>query len=389
MNNDYFWHRNFKIYRMKRILIYITAILLISSCTSRKSNEFIINGLIKGDFSGKVFLERNKDGQFEILDTANVENGKFRFKGELTYPDLYYIGIDESRFVGFFNEPASIKIEFNIDSLQSPVVNGSESDLAYRAYLRQQDQQRSEEISIYTAYNEASRSGDSAKMKEMEARVESFENKQKQEIMDYVTANGSSFVAPYVAMRHSYQFNLSELKQMLDSFKGAVKESSFTKMLAERIAVLERVEPGMMAPDITMNDTSGKPFSLSQLRGSVVLVDFWASWCGPCRRENPNVVEAYNEFKDKRFDILGVSFDKNKESWEKAIQDDHLTWHHVSDLQYWNNAAGKLYGIMSIPSNVLIGRDGKIIDKDLRGEDLKKALRDNLGETAAVARKAN
>ena len=129
-----------------------------------------------------------------------------------------------------------------------------------------------------------------------------------------------------------------------------------------------------MAPDFTQNDAEGKPISLSSFRGKYVLVDFWASWCGPCRRENPNVVAAYNEFKDKSFTILGVSLDQDKQKWLDAIKNDGLSWTHVSDLAYWNNAVAKKYHVESIPQNYLIGPDGKIVAKNLRGEELRDAL---------------
>ena len=129
-----------------------------------------------------------------------------------------------------------------------------------------------------------------------------------------------------------------------------------------------------MAPDITMNDTEGKPFSLSSLKGKYVLVDFWASWCGPCRGENPNIVEAYNKFKDKNFTILGVSLDEDKDAWLKAIKDDNLTWKQISDLKGWNNAAVPLYGFDAIPYNVLVDPEGKIIATSLRGSTLQLFL---------------
>jgi len=134
------------------------------------------------------------------------------------------------------------------------------------------------------------------------------------------------------------------------------------------------VSVGSPAPELTMNDVNDKPFSLSQLRGKYVLVDFWASWCGPCRAENPNIVAVYNQFKDKNFTILGVSLDRDKESWINAINEDHLTWQHISDLKYWKSAAVGLYGIDGIPYNVLVDPQGKIIATSLIGERLQNKL---------------
>ncbi len=137
---------------------------------------------------------------------------------------------------------------------------------------------------------------------------------------------------------------------------------------------------GNEAPDFTMNDLNGKPVKLSDFRGKVMLVDFWASWCGPCRRENPHVVELYHKYHAKGFDVLGVSLDKTREPWLAAIEKDGLTWHHVSDLKGWSNSAAQLYGVSSIPATVLVDKDGKIIARNLRGEQLTAKLREVLGE---------
>jgi peroxiredoxin len=131
---------------------------------------------------------------------------------------------------------------------------------------------------------------------------------------------------------------------------------------------------GQVAPDFTLNDVNDKPVALSSFRGKVVLLDFWASWCGPCRKENPNVVAAYNKFHSKGLEILGVSLDDNKSNWQQAIAKDGLTWTHVSDLEGWQSKAAQLYGVQSIPANFLLDKDGKIIAKDLRGEMLEQKL---------------
>jgi len=171
-----------------------------------------------------------------------------------------------------------------------------------------------------------------------------------------------------------YDFDLPRLKKAYAAFSPAVQQSGFGREVKKEMDIMDRTAIGQMAPDFTQNDTAGKPVTLASFHGKYVLLDFWASWCGPCRRENPNVVEAYKKFKNKNFTILGVSLDDNKESWIKAFKDDGLEWNHVSDLKGWKNAAALQYGVRAIPSNFLLDPSGKILAHNLRGEVLQDTL---------------
>ena len=192
--------------------------------------------------------------------------------------------------------------------------------------------------------------------------------------------NGKSVVAAYLAISNAYAYSLEDLKAINKAMDPSIANSAYVKKLAEREIILGKVEPGQPAPEFTMNDTTGKPISLSSLKGKVVLVDFWASWCGPCRAENPNVVAAYKRFSSKGFTVFGVSLDTDKDKWLQAIAKDGLTWPHVSDLIGWDNAAAKQYGVMSIPASYLLDKEGKIIASNLRGEELVKKLEELLGK---------
>ena len=232
---------------------------------------------------------------------------------------------------------------------------------------------------LYPKYDIADSLGDKEMEKEIDKEYEAIAEEQKTYSKKVIADNSDNNLGPYIAT--STFFNdkgLAELELVLAGFDSTLNQSSYVKTLTEMTSVWKQVAVGQPAVNFIQNDSTGSPISLESLKGQYVLIDFWASWCGPCRDENPNVVAIYNDLHDKGFEIIGVSFDTSKEKWIKAIEDDKLTWHHVSDLEGWSNAVGGLYGVRSIPHTVLLDKEGIIIAKNLRGDELREKLEELL-----------
>jgi peroxiredoxin len=193
---------------------------------------------------------------------------------------------------------------------------------------------------------------------------------------DYIIANPASYVSPFFLSQLQYERNELQLDSLLNILDPVLNEVQLIVDMKDQVEKMKAVSVDKTAPDFTMNDVDGNPVKFSDVysKNKYTLVDFWAAWCGPCRQENPNVVAVYNEFKSKGFTVLGVSLDRKREDWVKAIVDDKLAWQHVSDLSYWNNSAAKLYAVSSIPANFLVDSNGTILAKNLRGDRLKEIV---------------
>jgi peroxiredoxin len=371
---------------MRKFVVAMLAFILFACNGPQKQEGFQILGTIKGLTQKMAFLERRKDGNWEKIDSCSIDTlkGKFEMKGKLDFPEMLYLSFAKGKNVRIFVENAQIKI--SADSIQDPNIKiiGSKSEDEFKAYMDKMDTINKDLTEINKKFISAQKANDTVTMKKLDEQYDKLSEivyqKQRAFSKDFVSKNRTSFVAPYILWSElAYDMEASEMDSLVKGFDTTLSKSMYVKLLNERVDILKKVSVGQPAPDFTMNDSLGNPVKLSSLFGKYLLVDFWASWCGPCRHENPNIVAAYKEFNKKGFDILGVSLDRDKSKWTTAIRKDHLIWHHVSDLQYWNNAAAKLYGIRSIPSNLLLDRNGIIIARNLiGGEKLKSKLKELL-----------
>jgi len=356
---------------MKKLFFLLT---LIPSLVFAQ-NGFVITGKVDGVKDGDVKITSTMDQS--VLATGTIKAGTVAIKGSVPEPGLYWLVLGGEQAQHIFLENKSIKISGTKKDLKNIKIEGSSAHKDFVEF-RNTFNPLFGELNAFAAQLQKSEGG--AKRDKLMQQYDSVSKKTSSEIEKFITKRKSSYVSPFLlfvtAQLDNDIFTVEKRYNMLDE---SIRNSQIGKSLSEYIAYNKFGAVGTEAVDFIQNDTAGNPVSLSSYKGKYVLVDFWASWCKPCRLENPNVVEAYNKFKNKNFTVLGVSLDQEKNAWLKAIEKDKLAWTHVSDLQFWNNAAAQLYRVQSIPQNYLIGPDGKIVAKDLRGEDLQKKLCELLG----------
>lgn len=363
--------------QMRNVLAILALALAIVSCQSAK-DKFTIKGTIDGVETGKVYLLKLSEGQPAPIDTADLKNGSFTFEGKMEVPDIRFLRLnDQEYFAQFFLENAGITVKAKKDSLQNTKVTGSPSQDVFQLYIDEMERLNKEVMGLQQKYQTAMSGGNVADAEKVKIDYQAMIDNNTVYTKNFVKEHSASVVAPFIVLNQlAPQLEDSELETIVNSFPAELANSEYVVKLKEIVAEKKKTAVGVEAPDFTLNDPDGKPVQLSSLRGKVVLIDFWASWCGPCRQENPNVVRLYKQYQPKGFEILGVSLDRGKKEWLQAIKDDQLTWLHVSDLQYWQSAPARLYGVNSIPQTFLLDKDGKIIGKGLRGEKLEAKLKE-------------
>ena len=360
---------------MRNVIAIFVFALMVFSCQMAK-DEFSIKGSIEGVETGKVYLQKLVEGQPQSIDTADVVDGKFTFKGKIEMPDLRILRLNEQDyFAQFFLDNASITIKAKKDSLRNTKITGSPTQDVLQIYLTEMEKLNKDMMALQTKYQNAMSTGNTNEAEKAKIDGQAMQDNNLFYTKNFVKEHKNSVVSAYITLAMlAGQVDGPELDSIVSKFSPEIGTSEYVVKLKEMVLEQKKTAIGAEAPDFTMNDPEDKPVKLSSLRGKVVMIDFWASWCAPCRHENPNVVKLYNQYHAKGFEIIGVSLDKTKENWVNAIKDDQLSWIHVSDLQYWQNAVARLYGVNAIPQTYLLDKDGKIIAKGLRSEQLAAKL---------------
>ena len=348
----------------KLLLSIVAASMTLAACNAQSGYK------VTGTVEGMAIIATVNGSSLDTLAKADVKNGSFEFTGNVSEPTGAYIMVIGQRgAIPFMLENANITVNAGQAGL---TVTGSEGQKIYDQFMAINATAQQEAMKLQQEYQAAN--GDQAKMQAVQEAYAKLMTDAQAKETELIKANPDSYVSTFVIVSGMGQMEVEQLKERYNLLGEKAKASAQGKAIAAQIAKLESTAIGQIAPNFTITTPEGESISLYDIKGKVKLIDFWASWCGPCRGENPHVVEIYKEYHPKGLEIFGVSLDNNKEAWVKAIADDGLVWKHGSDLKGWQSAPAQLYSVSGIPHTVLLDENNKIIAKNLRGDELKQKI---------------
>lgn len=371
---------------MKKIVFIIASTLLIVACNNLKDNEFLISGTANGVENGKkVFVEIQTETGSLAKDTAVVKDGKFELKGITDGIDIGFIRIEKENI----NLPIILeegKIEINIvkDSLHKSTLGGTPNNEKFHIF-NTETKAISEKVVKFEKENgpamqKAQMSKDTVTINKLLKEYNKFQNEMNDYSKKFIKENPDAYLSVLLLENFLMRQYLTP-EEVKTYYNGLSKENQDTKSgkkIKTALDALNAVVIGKPAPNFSAPSPDGKTISLKESLGKVTIIDFWASWCGPCRAENPNLVALYNEFHPQGLNIIGVSLDKDATKWKDAIAKDGLVWPHVSNLKFWEDPIAKQYNVQSIPATFILDAKGNIVAKDLRGDALRAKVKELL-----------
>lgn len=383
---------------MKKILLLVAAVGVLVSC-NKSETEYVLTGTIEGIADGKTVIIEVQDslGQLKPIDTAKIEKGKFTFTGVAKEPAMHLIQVEGTQGkVPFILENGDIEMTINKDSIQNTKVKGTYNNDELTNYkdagMKIQKKMMKYQQDNMMKMQQAQQSQDTVAMNSIRKEYGAFQDEFMKQSEDYVMTHPKAFITALIVdgMFNQMTPDVAKIKKFYDTFDAELKATKPGKAIKRKLDEMNKpvaeVAPaasgstaiGSIAPDFSAPAPDGKPLSLNASLGKVTIIDFWASWCKPCREENPNVVALYNELHAKGLNIIGVSLDKDAAAWKAAIAKDKLTWNQISNLKFWEDPIAATYGVQSIPATFILDATGKIVAKDLRGDALKAKVNELL-----------
>jgi thiol-disulfide isomerase/thioredoxin len=352
-----------------RLLTIIICISLLFSCTKKEKRK-TLHGRLKNSEKSWIYLQKITDKGEETIDSVmSASDGSFEIKNPATSPEFYILRTDPTNLIFLvLNEGENVEVTGDGKDLEKTYkINGSkDSELIQQ--LRSHDRLFSD--SLNKLFDSLRVNNPEKKDSIGFALQQVYTSGMEKYASDFIKKNLSSLVSLSATKFVNQQAELELMNVLADSLQKAYPENKYVKDYLTLMAELNKLPAGSVSPEISLNTIDGKPLSLSSFRGKIVLVDFWASWCAPCRRENPQLVEIYKKYKNQNFEIFGVSLDENIAAWKNAVEKDGITWPQVSDLKRWESSVVKEFQIEAIPYNILLDASGNIIAKGIRSEEL-------------------
>ena len=372
---------------MKKIILISSLALLGIACNQLKDNEFVIIGDALGVENGKkVFVEIQTETGTLAKDTTIVTDGKFELKGFTEGIDLGFIRIENEQInLPIILEEGKIKVTIVKDSLHKSTLGGTNNNDKFQKF-NTESRAISEKVAKFEKDNssvmqKAQMSNDTVTINKLMKDYKKFQDEMNEYSKKFIKENNDAYLSVLLLenfLMRQY-FTPEEVKLYFEKLDKELLETKSAKNIKKVLDSMSDISIGKPAPNFTAPSPDGKTISLKESLGKVTIIDFWASWCGPCRAENPNVVAMYNELHDKGLNIIGVSLDKDGTKWKEAIAKDKLTWTHVSNLKFWDEPIAKQYNVQSIPATFIVDAKGNIVAKDLRGDALKAKVKEILG----------